>query len=380
MTASDDLSPLREKAFSDAVTKLEELLGQGKRVFLLGAGASKCAGLPLTADLTTKVLASEKLDAKSKQLLLAIQAGFSGAPKPNIEDYLSELVDLLAITDRRAFRKATETSVTFAGASYQHEELLAAVEQIKRAIQEVIHIKTSTEMHRRLVKLLHRPIRPGKTAAWQSIDYLVLNYDTVLEDSLALERAPFADGFDGGATGWWNPDVYERKGLFARVFKLHGSIDWCELDSDPLPRRFGECISAPDNRRIVIWPASTKYRETQLDPYAQIIERCRKVLRPEGGSQLVLVICGYSFGDAHINIEIERALRVSGGNLTVVAFTEDDAPDGKLSEWHADTNLSDQVLIFAKKGFFHGSVETKTTVDLPWWKFENLIRLMEGER
>ena len=51
MTTPDDLAVLREKNFADAITKLEELLLQCGRVFLIGAGCSKCAGLPLTAEL-----------------------------------------------------------------------------------------------------------------------------------------------------------------------------------------------------------------------------------------------------------------------------------------------------------------------------------------
>ncbi len=46
MTISDDLSGLREKPFSEAVAKFENLLVQNGRAFLIGAGCSKCAGLP----------------------------------------------------------------------------------------------------------------------------------------------------------------------------------------------------------------------------------------------------------------------------------------------------------------------------------------------
>lgn len=48
MTVPDDLSALDEKPFAEAVVKFEELLAQSGRAFLIGAGCSKCAGLPLT--------------------------------------------------------------------------------------------------------------------------------------------------------------------------------------------------------------------------------------------------------------------------------------------------------------------------------------------
>lgn len=106
------------------------------------------------------------------------------------------------------------------------------------------------------------------------------------------------------------------------------------------------------------------------------MDRARDVLRPEQGSQRVLVICGYSFGDAHINIELDQALRESSGNLTIAAFTEGNEPFGQLKTWFEDTHIRDQVLIFANRGFFHGTQSDIATIDLLWWKFENITRLL----
>jgi hypothetical protein len=380
MSAPDDLSALREKPFAEAVGKFESLLEQSGRAFLIGAGCSKCADLPLTADLTSRTLESDQLDATSKAILTAIKGLFAGAARANIEDYLSELIDLLAIADRREAREATQQSVTLGGSGYSKAQLRSAADQIKRGIAKVIKSKVNIQTHREFVRAVHRTLRVGRLG--QVVEYLVLNYDTVLEDALALERIPFSDGLDGGVTGWWSPRVFDRDGLAARVLKLHGSIDWCEFPDDPLPRRVGPSlgIEAADERRILIWPASAKYRETQLDPYAQLVDRARGVLRPEQGSQRVLIICGYSFGDAHINIELDRALRESSGNLTIAAFTHEREPFGQLKVWYEDTRFRDQVLIFANRGFFHGTQSDIATTDLLWWKFENVTRLLGGER
>lgn len=382
MTEPDNLSALGEKPFDEAVMKLEELLVQNGRAFLLGAGCSKCAGLPLTAELTEKALSSEALDATTKAILTAIRGLFDGAADANIEDYLSELIDLLAIAERRDSRGATQKEIILGGASYSTTQLRTAADEIKRSIAGIIDSKVSIETHQQFVRSVHRPLRPGKSASDQVVDYLVLNYDTVLEDALALERLPFSDGLDGGVTGWWSPNTFDRKGLAARVFKLHGSINWCEFPDDPLPRRVGSSlqIESAKDRRVLIWPASTKYRETQLDPYAQLAERARRVLRPSCGSQCVLVVCGYRFGDAHINLELDRALRESAGDLTIVVFTSDNEPCGQLKTWHTDSVITEQVLIFANRGFFHGGQVFPSTKDLLWWKFENITRLLGGER
>ena len=84
MSASDDLSALGEKPFAEALMRFEELLAQGGRAFLVGAGTSKCAGLPLTAELTEKALSSAALDGTTKEILAAICDLFSGAPHANI--------------------------------------------------------------------------------------------------------------------------------------------------------------------------------------------------------------------------------------------------------------------------------------------------------
>jgi hypothetical protein len=222
MTAPDDLSALGEKPFADAVVKLEELLSQNGRAFLIGAGCSRCAGLPLTTELTQKALSSDELDNTTRAILTAIRDLFNGAAIANIEDYLSELIDLLAITDRRTSRGATQKHIMLAGVSYGEEQLRTAADQIKRGIARVIETKVSIETHQSFVRAVHRPLRPGKPTSGQTVDYLVLNYDTVLEDALALERVPFADGLDGGVTAWWSPQTFDRDGLGARVLKLHG--------------------------------------------------------------------------------------------------------------------------------------------------------------
>ena len=381
----NDLEAILSAPFCGALDALDALMAQSGKVFLIGAGCSKCAGLPLMEDLTAKVLDSEALDADARDILSGILGSFSGACGPNIEDYLSEIIDLMAIAERRNERGATDNHVFIKGKQYSGQQLRKSVEKIKRAIFSIIECggtKLNVAVHREFLKTVHRPIRPGKGDALGCVDYLCLNYDTLLEDALALEKIPFSDGLDGGVTGWWNPAVFEREGLSSRVFKLHGSINWCEFDDDPLPRRVAANVNvqADENKRILIWPASTKYRETQRDPYAQLAEQGRRALKANPGTQKILIACGYRFGDSHINLEIDRALRESDGRLTVVVFTSDGAPQDQLKKWHDDPSINEQVLIFANRGFFHGRNEILSDTDLLWWKFENLTRILGSER
>jgi len=103
-------------------------------------------------------------------------------------------------------------------------------------------------------------------------------------------------------------------------------------------------------------------------------------LCPGEGKEMVLAICGYSFGDSHIDVEIENALYQSEGRLTVAAFVGTNEPEGKLQGWLDDSAISDQIRVYANKGFFHGDKEFKRNEEIPWWKFEILARLLGGER
>src|SRR6266853_3070416 len=162
MPMPDDLSPLKAKPFDEAVRKLEELMTQSGRAFLFGAGCSKCAGLPLTAELTSKVLANTSLDDNTKEILTALQTHFIGATDPNIEDYLSELVDFIAIAERRRVRGATKKEMDLAGRHYDARALSAAAEQIKSAIADAIDQPVSIETHWNFIKAVHSTVRPGK--------------------------------------------------------------------------------------------------------------------------------------------------------------------------------------------------------------------------
>ncbi len=382
MSDSDDLTFVGDERFSAAISQFLGLANNSDALtFLMGAGCSKCAGLPLTNELTDRVLSSVKVDSQGKEILTAVKEQFENGVGANIEDYLSEIVDLLAITERRAERAVKENTVIVGGASYTADDLRKTSNQIKRAIAGAIESKVSVDIHQTFVTSIHRPIRVGRQGPSQPVNYLVLNYDTIVEDALAMVSIPYADGLSGGVTAWWDPDTFETPGISARVIKLHGSIDWYQVSGETMPRRIGGSIEVPDQENVplLIWPSSTKYQEAQRDPFAQLLDQSRKAMRPTLGAQRLLVVCGYSFGDSHINLEIEKALRESRGNLTVASFTDKDQPEGRLSEWCEDNSIREQVLVFANRGFFHGDTVATSENGLPWWKFENLTKILNGE-
>ena len=206
MTSPRDLSAGDSKIYSDAISKFHDLFdNRNALTFLIGAGCSKCSGLPLTRELTDQVLDSDTVDGISKDILISVKEMFVGSVDAHIEDYLSEIIDLLAITDRRIERGAEQNIVMIRDDEYSADQLRKASSQIKQAIAEIIENKSDISVHCDFVKAVHRPVRVGRPRPAQPVDYLVLNYDTIIEDALALEKIPYADGIDGGTTGWWRP-------------------------------------------------------------------------------------------------------------------------------------------------------------------------------
>ena len=110
MTNAGEMSEVTTEPFSKAVSQFHHLIsGCDGMAFLIGAGCSRPAGLPLTKELTDKVLDDLEVDCLSKTILASVRDTFSEAPDAHIENYLSEIVDLLAITDRRAERGVNNT-------------------------------------------------------------------------------------------------------------------------------------------------------------------------------------------------------------------------------------------------------------------------------
>ena len=68
MTNDGALSAVTAEPFSAAVSQLHELIsGCNGMAFLIGAGCSRCAGLPLTKELTDMVLGDAEVDCRSKK-------------------------------------------------------------------------------------------------------------------------------------------------------------------------------------------------------------------------------------------------------------------------------------------------------------------------
>jgi hypothetical protein len=126
----------------------------------------------------------------------------------------------------------------------------------------------------------------------------------------------------------------------ARLTKLHGSIDWVQ-NSEEI-RRIGlpfgadeiePYLNAPglygaNALKLMIYPNSTKDRETAEYPYVELFrDFAASICRPNS----TLVTYGYGFGDEHINRVIHDMLTIPSTHLVVISF---DDPIGRILQFY----------------------------------------------
>ena len=391
--------------------QLDDLLSLPQQAWLLGAGISRDAGIPLMAPLTGRVESS--LAAEQQEDFKILRAALT--EHSHVEHILSHLADLISVASR-----TREGTVLIGERSRNVEYLRLMHAEIQKAIRDTVrygfipatdpkadNAKVGTrdapvvtiDAHERFGRALFR-VRRANLERRPPVAIFTTNYDTLLEDALALCRVRADDGFSGGAMAFWElgraasdfaRPFSSATELQAKVYKLHGSIDWFRSGEDVLVRRRDGAGYPPDDpSRLLIYPQATKYQLTQKDPFSSLFAAFRAALNAE--TEGLLAVCGYSFGDEHVNEEIATALRRRDNRLTVVAFVKqpedtalavDEGLPSALAKWlQAGDIARERILVAGSRGFYHGSMENRcpAAADQPhaWWSFEGVTRLLES--
>jgi hypothetical protein len=165
------------------------------------------------------------------------------------------------------------------------------------------------------------------------VEIFTTNYDLLLEQALEDCEVPYFDGFSGARRAFFDLTSIEQDHLppreqlpprLARLWKLHGSINW-RLVKDAEDKAYVVRSSLElkgDN--LLIHPSHLKYEQSRRMPYLAMMDRLRSFVARK---QAFLIICGYSFGDDHVNEAIGQGLR---GNPNATAFA---LQFGKLDDY-----------------------------------------------
>ncbi len=236
--------------------------------------------------------------------------------------------------------------------------------------------------HQDFVEAIFSSRRAGLESVRGRVEFFTTNYDTLIEDALALQQIEYHDGFDGGAVAFWNPKNWDATGRCrAHVTKLHGSVDWYRSSNAPSPLlrvRFGDAYP-PDGGAVMIYPQATKYQNSQENPFSELFGRFRN--RLADGKDHVLITCGYSFGDEHINADIEIAMSAPRSQLVLLAFSREDETGlpSALERWRSHASWNDRVYVASQNGLYRGSSDVyfePEDGERDWWTFEGVTKLL----
>lgn len=289
---------------------LNDALGQDKRHLgiLLGAGCPAAIRVPdgagtkpLIPDIAglTRAVAT-RLAADKGFGVLKTQFAEDGIADPNVERMLTHVRTLLRIVGKGTAR------------GLKRDSLSALQEVICKAVYEATCAtlpSRDTPYHK-----LSRWIRDMERTV--PILLFTTNYDLLVEQALEEEEVPFFDGFVGVRKPYFDVRAMEADVLpprWARLWKLHGSINWRVIDVGSLSV-VREMAGVPAGGGLLIHPSELKYDQSRRMPYLAMFDRLRSFLQEPGA---ILVTCGYSFADEHLNETIIQGLT---GNPGATAF------------------------------------------------------------
>ena len=225
--------------------------------------------------------------------------------------------------------------------------------RLETTIRKTIAVAAMPDLEGVMGNLPHRKFAHWliRTAREYAVEVFTLNYDIVLESALESERVPIFDGFIGCHQPFFVADSLSQKDLgpsknWVRLWKMHGSVTWKRTKIDGRERVI-RCN--PTDTGEMIYPSYQKYQRSLEQPYAALADRLRRFLLLEDA---ILITCGYSFGDEHINDILFKALE-SKSRTHVFAIQYND-PEGNTDLLDFGSRHSNLVVVGPQQGVLNG--------------------------
>ena len=316
-------------------------------IFLLGAGASVDAGVHTSNEITDILInygshcPSENSTA-IENLLRYIQVRIADylqvkASEVNFEYILGTLIELS--------KREEYPIVPFLG---EGDILVKKLEEVI-PLQEVIN-----KLYALLRELLfiRNPVdylNPLKTflSFSKPLDLFTLNYDISIETAFDNNHVSYTTGYRKRGKGFpiWDTSQFSKKSFEARIFKLHGSINWGQyVLYQPPPMKSEPTVEASDATDYYLshYPERVQFNPFPIGPVEPPDSKkgmvsimnfgTRKELLYAESTFTILfnhflnalnraricIICGYSFRDERINKILEEAVVSKKGNLRLI--------------------------------------------------------------
>lgn len=307
-------------------------------IFLLGAGASRDAGLKTSDEMTLRLEERLKGDWEDyARLYNVVKAGIlygdalKGAPRTtvNIEELVNVLTELARCEDHPIYPFIASWNMVLKEEA--GENFLRIKDFRKLIIKTLVEDWVKLEDARRAEYLGN--FKTFQSSLGTNLKIFSLNYDVCVETG--CERKSVFTGFvheNDRAGEVWNEQAMKSDDLITtpiRLYKLHGSVDW---------RKEGEKLVSYDSPKPcedagnyqLIFGTANKMRSD--GPYLFFLS----AFRDSAFDAKLIVTVGYSFQDGHIN------------SILTHAFSKGDTKLLNVS-WHANPDDQDAVSKEKKK-------------------------------
>jgi hypothetical protein len=334
---------MEEKFFdpSEIIRGIQHLLKSDKKkiAFLFGAGTSLAKktedspSIPAIGRMTELVLEHLKKDTDNgKKYNIALteikeeleQQGQS----LNIETLLSNVEEKIRIIGKGTLN------------NLKNEDFIVIRDKIRDKICEIISVhKNVVDIEKNLIQYDFAKWIANADRKF-AIEIFTTNYDYLFEIGLEANDVPYYDGFTGSYKPFFNADSLDDIGYLpkqTKLWKIHGSLGLHKDNNGRILRM------SSDSGSLLIYPSSFKYSYSKKQPYSAFIDRLNLFLKQDDS---VLFVCGYSFGDEHINERILSALQTdTTAHVFVLNYDGivhqkgEDEKDSKIHLFSEDDNI-----------------------------------------
>lgn len=206
------------------------------------------------------------------------------------------------------------------------------------------------------------------------VELFTPNYDLLLEEAFEQQRIPHFDGFVGAREPFFDIASIEQDAIpsrWTRLWKLHGSINWQKGEDGTVFRVTGTAAAG----KAMIYPSHLKYDQSRRMPYLAMLDRLKAFFRigahSQGFGPPVLVVCGYSFCDDHLNEVLLDGLRGNRSSQCFVLVYKGLADSRDLVKMaERQPNLSvlawDGAVIGTREGRYQLLPDPSNTITDPW--------------
>lgn len=301
------------------------LVSDSKRIgFLTGAGTSMLKEKPVT--VSADKVEMEALVLGTQAMTEVVVNMFTGEENKKYRDCI-DLIKQELSDDGIKFHieslisKISQKEIVVGGeklCGLNKADFIVLKKKIQEKIRELVSIHNENGFE-------SWDITHYKFADWicdttrkNSVEVFTTNYDYLFEIAFEKNGMPYFDGFIGSFTPSFHSYTVEDDVLlngWTKLWKLHGSLGW---EYDELTKRF--IRGNKDSGNIVVYPSTFKYDKSKKQPYVSFLDRLNRFAKAD---DTVLMICGYAFGDEHINETILNALSKSRTSAAIVFLYDD---------------------------------------------------------